>query len=247
MFRHKKKQEDEITNPFIGGAEESGSSINVDDGAPSEEQVNATIKEAEASTEAPNEELLPSSVEEDDLAVNPEPTPISDEEIDQLLADEPEEVAPVKPADQIAEPEPATDYKKDIASKKSEEESLPNISIDSLSTGNEFEDLLAWADRDTAAKVAKIQKTIDGLKQRIQNINDDLERDTNGLSEDAKSLFEKNTKKNLDLIKDQISREEDLQHRYEEQRNTFVAKLNESLKKYGEEPKVEQFKAASMN
>lgn len=116
------------------------------------------------------------------------------------------------------------------------------IGIDAVSTGNEFDDLLAWSERDTAVKVAKVQRVIDGLEARIDNIVRELESDTEGLSEDAKSLFEKNTKKNISLIRDQIAREKELQETLNAKKDTFVSKLKAALDDYDKPVTIPEFK-----
>lgn len=192
------------------GMQTSSTAMDATSPAPTEEEVSTAIKEAEASTALPAEDMLESG---ESRMMNPEPAPV---------------MTPINPEKKVGiEPEG---------------EANSSIGIDAVSTGNEFDDLLAWSERDTTVKVAKVQKVIDGLETRIDNIVRELESDTEGLSEDAKSLFEKNTKKNISLIRDQITREKELQESLNTKKDTFVSKLKAALSDYDKPVTIPEFK-----
>lgn len=179
---------------------------------PTAEEVDTAIKKAEASTALPAEDMLESG---EPKMMNPEPAPV---------------MAPINPDKETGiGPEPP-------------ENKTSAIGVEAVSTGNEFDDLLAWGERDTIVKIDKVQKVIDGLEARINNIVRELESDTEGLSEDAKSLFDKNTKKNISLIRDQIAREKELQEVLNTKKDTFVSKLKAALGDYDKPVTVSEFK-----
>jgi hypothetical protein len=239
MFRNKKKNDDNLVNPFVGGAAEA---VNPDavvnepvvSENMSEDDVEAAIKEAEASTGLSGNNSADAGG--DYVAMtNPEPTPIAvNEATDRHKEAKKMDIttatpAPVAPSAPVR-PAPA------------ESTQQPNIEVDLVSTGNEFDDLVAWVERDTANKVDKIQKIINELDSRISNINAEIEHDTAGLSADAKTLFEKNTRKNIGLIEDQIDRERARQVGLKKKSNIFVNKVQAALKEYNEIPVVEEYK-----
>lgn len=195
----------------------------------SEEKIDTAVKEPEAPTMFSSDDMLGLG---DPVMINPEPTPV---------------MTPINPEKEIVapnfdlEPEPAPEPTPESAPEKPEEK-VSSIGVEAVSTGNEFDDLLAWSERDTVVKVGKVQQIIDGLEARINNITRELESDTEGLSEDAKSLFEKNTKKNISLIRDQIAREKELQEVLNARKDAFISKLRTTLSEYGKPITVPEFK-----
>jgi len=180
---------------------------------PTEEQVNVAIKQAEAETELPKEELLEKGV----VPVQIDASKVS------VVTDKVEEVVQEALAPAPV-PQPAGQA---VPVLSAEEERAAT-----LSTHRELAELLGWAERDTNDHMNEIQLVIDDLNAKIDHLRTSFAQDTARLNEDAKIAFKENIEKNITLLKDQVNREQAKKDVLRSQKEDFIDKIHEALKKY---------------
>lgn len=170
-------------------------------------------------------------------AVNPVPVAIKE--------NEPTEKAAVVEEETV---EPKTEIKparKPIVVKAQNEEKPANKrTSNSESRVAEFDALLSWIEKDTSTKTNDVQEIIRGLEDRISDIREALDKDTEGLSDEAKSLFEKNTDKNIELINEQISKERKTQTAFDNRKHQFISTITKALESYRRPVKSEEIESA---
>jgi hypothetical protein len=181
---------------------------------PTTDQVDTAIKEAEAETELPGDELLEEGVETVET-VTPEQT-ITTEEIEEVVQEAPA-AEPVKP--------------------ETVGQTVPVLSTDEeraavVAAHKELAELLGWAERDTNGHLIEIQFVIDDLNSKIDHLRTSFAQDTARLNEDSKIAFKENIEKNITLLKEQINRETAKKDVLLKQKEDFIDKIHEALKKY---------------
>jgi hypothetical protein len=178
------------------------------------------IKKAEAATELPAEELL-------DDGVAP-----AISEGSEVVTDQVEEVVQAAPA---PAPTPTVAVTPEVAEPIAQ--TVPVLSADeeraaAVATHKELADLLGWVERDTNQKMVEIQAIINDLNSKIDHLRTSFAQDTARLSETARIAFKENIEKNITLIKDQANREAAKKDVLQSQKEEFVDKIHEALKKY---------------
>ena len=189
---------------------------------PTQDQVDIAIKEAEAETELPKDELL---------QVGFTPPQISPAER-LVTADKIEVVVTEAPA---TSPKPKTEPARPLG------HAVPVLSADEeraavVATHRELAELLGWAERDTNDYMNEIQLVIDDLNAKIDHLRTSFAQDTARLNEDARIAFKENIEKNITLLKDQINLEVAKKDLLKTRKEEFIDKIHEALKKYKVNP-----------
>ena len=191
----------------------------------SQEQVDTAIKEAEASTELPSEELLESGA-----------TPIS---IPPVTPPQPAEINQTAQEAPVAAPQPVNAPTPPLDAPAPTGQEVPVVSTDEeraklVAENKELADLLGWADRDTNGYLNEVQAVINDLNAKIDHLRTTFDQDTVRLEPDAKIAFKDNIEKNISLLKDQITKEQAKKDVLRSQKDEFVDRVYDALRKYRE-------------
>jgi len=200
-------------------------SVHVEPANPTSDQVDTAIKEAEAATELPKEELLDGGDAPVSLPENPVTTEITTDRVEEVVVE--------APTPGVIKPEPP----RPPESPKPVGQTVPVLSTNEeraavVAAHKELAELLGWAERDTNAHMNEIQLVIDDLNARIDNLRTSFVRDTARLTEDARIAFKENIEKNITLLKDQANREQAKKDVLRSQKEEFIDKIHEALKRY---------------
>jgi hypothetical protein len=191
---------------------------------PTTAQVDLAIKEAEAETELPVEDLLEGGVEP--LKINIPEQEIVTERLEQVVTKVPAPITVSTPA-----------TSQSIKTPESAGQVVPILSTDEeratiVAAHKELAELLGWAERDTNAYMNEIQLVIDDLNSKIDRLRTSFAQDTTRLDQDAKIAFKENIEKNITLLKDQVNREQAKKDVLKSQKEEFIDKIHDALKKY---------------
>ena len=183
---------------------------------PTSEQVDTAIKQAEAETEMPKDELLEVGVTPPQIGAQEQP--ITTEQVEKVVVEAPAPPRTMNGPGQAGRTVPVLSTDEERAA--------------AMSTHRELAELLGWAERDTNDHMNDIQLVIDDLNSKIDHLRTSFAQDTARLSEDAKIAFKENIEKNITLLKDQVNREQAKKDILRSQKEEFIDKIHDALKKY---------------